>query len=143
MSIVHRMNNTKIILGLGCDRNTPLESIETAVFQALEQAKLTIDNVRSLASIDKKSDEIGLLAFAEKYHWRIDFYTAQELAKVPVPNPSEVVRKYIGTPAVAEAAALLSANTQMQNLIIEKHKYRGADNRNATVSIARYKDVIN
>jgi len=128
-----------VVLGIGCDRDTPMESIETAVFQALEKGGLAFAQVITLASIDKKSDEPGLLSFAKKYHLPIDFYTARELSVVQVPNPSEVVRKFVGTPAVAEAAALLSAQTQMQDLIIEKHKYRGADNRNATVSIARFR----
>lgn len=129
-------NEQKVILGIGCDRDTPMASIETAVLNALGEAQLSIDNVRCLASIDKKSDETGLLAFAEKYYWQIDFYTAEQLAQIEVPNPSEVVRKYVGTPAVAEAAALLSAHTEMQDLLVEKYKYRGTDNRNATVSIA-------
>jgi len=47
------------------------------------------------------------------------------------------VQKYMGTPAVAEAAALIAANTNMQNLLVEKHKYLGADGKNATISIAR------
>ena len=128
----------RVVLGIGCDRATPLESIETAVFQALEKAQLLLEQVRSVASIDKKSDEVGLLKLVKKYHWPIDFYSAQELSQIPVPNPSEVVRKYVGTPAVAEAAALLSAHTNMQHLIIEKYKYRGLDNRNVTVSIAPY-----
>jgi len=56
---------------------------------------------------------------------------------VPVPNPSAVVMKYMGTPAVAEAAAMLAAKTTVKNLILEKHKYLGDDKKNATVSIAR------
>ena len=36
-----------------------------------------------------------------------------------------------------EAAALLAAGTEKSNLIIEKHRHRGPDGRNATVSIAR------
>jgi hypothetical protein len=47
------------------------------------------------------------------------------------------VRKYTGTPSVSEAAALLAANADQSHLIIEKHKLRGPDGRNATVSIAR------
>jgi cobalt-precorrin 5A hydrolase len=139
--IVYRPPIEKIVLGVGCDRDTPLESIEQVIFQALDKANLKPEQVQCMASIDKKSDEVGLLALAEKYQWSIDFYTAEQLSEVTVPNPSEVVRKYVGTPAVAEAAALLSAKTQMHDLIIEKHKYRGADNRNATVSIARYKET--
>ncbi|MEZ5627243.1 MAG: cobalamin biosynthesis protein [Rhodocyclaceae bacterium] len=65
------------------------------------------------------------------------FYRATELACVPVPNPSDTVRKYTGTPSVSEAAALLAAGTTLHNLILEKHKLRGPDGRNATVSIAR------
>jgi len=128
-----------IVLGLGCDRDTPLKSIETAVQQALDISGFSFNNIIKLASIDKKMDEEALLAFAKKHHLCIDFYSAGQLCKVEVPNPSEVVRKYVGTPAVAEAAALLSAQTTQQDLIIEKHKFKGEDKRNATVSIARYK----
>ena len=124
-----------VILGIGCDRNTCLQTLETAVKQALAMVNLTYVNVQSLASIDKKSDETGLLALSEKYHWPICFFTAEQLRKVEVPNPSAIVMKYVGTPAVAEAAALLSAQTGIENLILEKYKYRGKDDKNATVSI--------
>ena len=67
----------------------------------------------------------------------IRFYTAAELAQVEVPNPSATVLKYTGTPSVSEAAALLAAGTDLRDLLIEKHKLRGPDGRNATVSIAR------
>ena len=58
---------------------------------------------------------------------------------MPVPNPSATVLKYMGTPAVAEAAALLAAHAGIEQLLVEKHKHRGADGKNATVSIARDK----
>jgi cobalt-precorrin 5A hydrolase len=54
-----------------------------------------------------------------------------------VPNPSETVRRYTGTPSVSEAAALLAAGAGMEALLVEKHKHRGPDGRNATVSVAR------
>jgi cobalt-precorrin 5A hydrolase len=38
---------------------------------------------------------------------------------------------------VSEAAALLAAGADMQSLLVEKHKHRGPDGRNATVSVAR------
>jgi len=56
------------------------------------------------------------------------------------PNPSEVVMKYVGTPAVAEAAALLVAGENQEQLLIEKHKCRGEDEKNATVSIVLMKE---
>ena len=38
---------------------------------------------------------------------------------VEVPNPSETVRKYTGTPSVSEAAAILAAGADQSHLIIE------------------------
>lgn len=127
----------KVMIGMGCDRNVSLQTLEIALEQALQLADLQQNSIVGLASIDKKNDEVALLELARKNGWRLHFFAAEELAKVPVPNPSEIVRKYMGTPAVAEAAALLAANTQMQNLLIEKHKYLGEDGKNATVSIAQ------
>lgn len=126
-----------VILGVGCDRGTPLETLETAVAQALAAAGVGREAVAGLATIDKKRDEDCILALAARRHWPLQFFTAEELAKVPVPNPSATVMKYMGTPAVAEAAAMLAANSGVENLILEKHKYRGSDGKNATVSIVR------
>ncbi|MFK5915212.1 MAG: cobalamin biosynthesis protein [Woeseiaceae bacterium] len=127
----------QVVLGIGCDRNTPLETLEQVVNSSLEELKLDHTAVKALATIDKKNDEVALLALAKKYQWPLVFFTAKELAKVTVPNPSEVVMKYMGTPAVAEAAAILAAKTDMNNLMIEKNKYRGHDGKNATVSVVR------
>ena len=133
----------KIALGLGCDRNTPLATVKAAIDQALALCQASLDDVNAVASIDLKADEPALLQLAAEQGWDIRFYPAQELAQVDVPNPSETVRKHTGTPSVSEAAALLAAqpntpNTpDKTNLIIEKHRHRGLDGRNATVSIAR------
>ncbi|HHM05798.1 MAG TPA: cobalamin biosynthesis protein [Gammaproteobacteria bacterium] len=122
---------------MGCDRGTSLATLETAVAEALALAGCEFAQVQALATIDKKSDETGLLELARIHGWPLKFYPAEQLAQVPVPNPSEMVRKYVGTPAVAEAAALLAAGTGMADLIVEKHKHLGSDGNNATVSIAR------
>ena len=127
----------KIALGLGCDRDTPLSTLKTAIDQALALCHASIGDVQAVASIDLKADEPALQQLAEQQSWQIHFYAAHELAKVEVPNPSETVRKHTGTPSVSEAAALLAANTDKTKLIIEKHRLRGPDGRNATVSIAR------
>jgi len=127
----------KVILGMGCDRGTSQQTLELAIDLALKEANLSRDVVHALATIDKKDDEVALLDLSSEYGWPLNFYSAEQLAKVDVPNPSEVVRKYMGTPAVSEAAAILAANTDMKDLIIEKMKYLGADGKNATVSIVR------
>lgn len=127
----------KLALGLGCDRGTPAETITRAVDAALLACGATLADVAAAASIDLKADEVGLLEAAQAHGWHIRFYSAAALAAVDVPNPSETVRKHTGTPSVSEAAALLAAGADIHHLLIEKHKLRGPDGRNATVSIAR------
>ncbi len=127
----------KIILGVGCDRNTVLQTLETAVDLALKEVACSYAAVTAMATIDKKRDEAALLELSHKQNWPLYFYPARQLAQVEVPNPSDVVLKYMGTPAVSEAAAMLAANTGVEDLLLEKFKHRGRDNKNATVSIVR------
>ena len=127
----------KLALGLGCDRGTPVATIEQAITEALTACNAQLADVCSVASIDLKANEYGLLQAAEKHGWTIRFYPAAELAAVKVPNPSDIVLQHTGTPSVSEAAALLAGGIDKTQLIIEKHKLRGPDGRNATVSIAR------
>lgn len=129
----------KIALGIGCDRGTPVETLRAAVEAALTEASATWADVEAVGSITLKSDEAGLLALAAEQGWALDFHPPEVLAEVPVPNPSETVRRYTGTPSVSEAAALLGAGpgAPMDALIVEKLRLRGPDGRNATVSVAR------
>ena len=127
----------KLALGLGCDRGTPLITLETAIDKALASANLCLEQVVHLASIDKKQDEVALLQLVEKPTLPLHFYSVELLANVPVPSPSAVVMKYVGTPSVSEAAAILVAETDMSDLLVEKFKYRGEEGKNTTVSIVR------
>ena len=130
----------KIALGLGCDRGTPLDTLRRVIDEALAACHAKITDVCAVASIDLKADEPALLQLAQEQGWSIRFHSAAELASVDVPNPSETVRKHTGTPSVSEAAALLAAqpdHPDKSQLLIEKHRHRGPDGRNATVSIAR------
>ena len=135
----------RLALGLGCDRGTALLTLQQALQGALRQGGLSPAQVCAAASIDLKADEAALLDLAAQQGWSLTFYSAAELAVVAVPNPSETVRKHTGTPSVSEAAALLQgAHCLGQTeplpasaLLVEKFKHRGADGRNATVSIAR------
>jgi len=127
----------KVALGIGCDRDTPWQTLSDAIAQALTACGLTHATVDRVASIDLKSDETGLLTVVAWNNWPVQFFSAEALARVSVPNPSETVRRHTGTPSVAEAAALLAAGATAEALLIEKHRLRGPDGRNATISIAR------
>ena len=130
---------SKFTIGLGCDRGAMLETVRDAVQAALREAGAEPGQVAAAASITLKRDEEALLAFTQECGWPLHFYAPEELATVPVPNPTETERRYTGTPSVSEAAALLAAGpgTPMTSLVVEKFKLRGVDNRNVTVSIAR------
>ena len=70
-------------------------------------------------TIDVKADEefVSLLREDDK---EVVFFTAEELAQVEVPTPSDVVQKHVGTPSVCEAAAILGSNHGQ--LVISKIK---------------------
>ena len=126
-----------LAIGLGCDRGTPLATVQQCLQQALALAGGTLADVALLASIDAKADEAAFLQLVAQHGWPLHWYSAAQLAVVPVPNPSATVQRYMGTPSVSEAAALLAAQTDLSALVVEKHKFRGPDGKNATVSIAR------
>ena len=69
-------------------------------------------------TIDVKEDEEFCAMLEDEYDEEVVFYTAEELAVVDVPNPSDTVAKHVGTPSVCEAAAILGSNNG--KLIIPK-----------------------
>ena len=73
-------------------------------------------------TIDVKQDEEFCAMLVDELGEELVFYTAEQLAKVEVPNPSKTVQKHVGTPSVCEAAAILGANNG--KLIVPKVKGR-------------------
>ena len=71
-------------------------------------------------TIDVKADEPFVDELSEVYEEDVVFFTAEELAAVKVPHPSETVAKHVGTPSVCEAAAILGSDHGQ--LIVEKVK---------------------
>ena len=132
----------QVAIGLGCDRGTPLATVVHTLDAALAQAGLLRAQVRVLATIEAKRDEVAFLELAELGGWPLQFFSAGELATMPVLNPSATVLRYMGTPSVSEAAALLAAQATASQLLVEKFKYKGADGRNATVSIAPFSSPL-
>ncbi len=127
-------------LGIGCERDTSLAVLERLVAQGLAQQGLAPEAVAGLASIDRKGDEPALLALAEQRGWALRLYDAPTLAGVTVPHPSEAVAREMGTPSVAEAAALQAASQAggPARLLLEKRIERaGAGERGAaTLAVA-------
>ena len=61
-------------------------------------------------TIDVKKDEPFVNELKYEYEEEVLFFTAEELAQVVEPHPSDTVQKHVGTPSVCEAAAILGSN---------------------------------
>jgi cobalt-precorrin 5A hydrolase/precorrin-3B C17-methyltransferase len=116
-------------VGVGASRGAPAEEIGQLIDGVLGKLGVSPDSVRYLATVDAKADEPGLQSAAAERGWPVRTFPASRLAAVPVPNPSEVVRRAVGTPSVAEAAALLEPGSE---LIAAKRA-----SAHATVAVAR------
>ena len=126
-----------LVLGLGCDSNTPLELIERGIHKVLKENGLDLRSVKAIATVDKKAEEPAFLALKEKYGWGMRVYTADELNTLTdLPNPSQIVQKFIGAKGVSEPSALLASGSK--ELIVTKQIYKEADiPRSMTIAVAR------
>ncbi|GAA2438748.1 precorrin-3B C(17)-methyltransferase [Actinomadura vinacea] len=123
-----------LVVGVGSARGVPAAEVGGLVDRTLADAGLAPESVRCLATVDLKADEQGILKAAEERGWEVVTFPAEALAGVEVPNPSDVVRAEVGTPSVAEAAALYAARSygRSAELVAEKQKSAGA-----TAAVAR------
>ncbi|MER6731771.1 precorrin-3B C(17)-methyltransferase [Streptomyces puniciscabiei] len=95
-----------LVVGVGASRGAPAEEVFELVEGALREAGLSPRSVAELATVDAKAEEPGIVAAAERLGVPLVTYSAEELAAVEVPNPSDAPLAAVGTPSVAEAAAL-------------------------------------
>ena len=121
-----------LVIGIGCNSGTPAEEIEFVVKKTLEENDLSFLSIHSIATIDKKGNEPGLIAFAGKYDFKIITFTPDELNSVNGRPKSEAAFKATGAIGVAEPAALLSSGAD--NLLVPKQKIG-----NITVAVAEQK----
>lgn len=124
---------TPLVIGMGCDRGTPLAVLVEALVEARAVYPFFWDQITVLATIDRKGDEVGLLQLAEGLTMPLTLYSASRLAQVVVPNPSEQVQHHMGTPSVAEAAALLASQDGV--LLLPKLTFQGSTGHHVTIAI--------
>ena len=109
-----------LVLGLGCNRGTPVQALEELLERVLARHDLSPASLALLASVEAKRDEPGLLELARRRQLECRFFPATRLAAVEVPNPSALVDRHMGTASVCEAAALLAAGSR--RLLVKKQK---------------------
>ncbi|MFF2963439.1 precorrin-3B C(17)-methyltransferase [Streptomyces sp. NPDC057963] len=107
-----------LAVGVGASRNAPVEEVVGLIRDALGEAGLSPLSVAELATVDAKADEPGIVEAAARFGVPLRTYTADELARIEVPNPSGAPLAAVGTPSVAEAAALAAGG----ELLVPKRK---------------------
>lgn len=113
-------------IGLGCERNTSKSLIEKSLKNFLEINNFSELSIAGFASVNLKKDEQAILEITKETDLPIRFFSAEELSKINVPNPSNQVLSEIGTPSVAEAACLLAAG-EGSKLLKEKKIFKTTD----------------
>lgn len=125
-------------VGIGCVRGTSQALISQAINQVFQSFQLTQKAIAGIATIDIKADEIGLLAYCDAQQLPLKTFTAAQLHQIPVPTPSQIVQQEVGTPSVAEAAALCAAQTygEAQLLVLKQIIKASPESNSEAVTVA-------
>ena len=97
-----------IVVGIGCKKGTPAESISESVRKAFSENGISSERICQAASIDLKADEAGLLEYCHKTGISLATYSSEELMKAEGDfTKSEFVRSITGVDNVCERSAVL------------------------------------
>jgi len=116
-----------LVAGVGASTGAPPEDLAGLLDDELHHAGLEPASVAEVATLDRKTTDPAVRALGRP----VRGFAAEALRAVAVPTPSAVVAEAVGTPSVAEAAALLAAGADAE-LVVPKRA-----NAVATVAIAR------
>ncbi len=137
ITTAHAYRDPVYSVGMGCERGCPMAELETLLWDCLQQAGLSLDQVDSINSIAIKADEAGLIQLAGKLDKPLQTWEKDPLAQMEplLSTRSDYVFNTVGVYGVAESAALLGAQQrsgQAPELVLNKQK-----SRRATCAIAR------
>ncbi len=123
-----------VMIGAGCARGAAAAEVISLAEESLKAAGLAKEAVAAVGTISLKADEEAINALAEHFGVPLRLFEAEKLAQVAVPNPSSRVAREVGTPSVAEAAALMLAG-KGGRLLAEKRKSAAATCAIAAASV--------
>ena len=106
-----------LVLGVGASRGVSAQELDELVTATLAEHGLSARSVSLVATVEAKADERGILEMCARTGWPLVTHSVAVLAATDVPNPSQHPLDAVGTPSVAEAAAL-----QHGALVVEKTK---------------------
>lgn len=127
-----------IALGSGCAKDIEPELFEFELRNALVNEKIAIESLMALGSADIKAEEQAYLDLVAKLDIPFVTYTGDELNRIAVANPSEVVKKKVGVYGVSEASAGLLSGTE--EWLVEKTKTTTKSGKKFTYAISLVAD---
>ncbi|MEU3056553.1 Rv2231c family pyridoxal phosphate-dependent protein CobC [Streptomyces griseus] len=119
-----------LVVGVGARRGASGDAVFALIEAVLSGAGLDAADVVEVATVDAKGDEPGIVGAAARLGVPVRTHPAGALAAVRVPHPSGAVGEAVGTPSVAEAAALIEAD----ELVVPKTRATGANAASAGVA---------
>ncbi|MEE8835543.1 MAG: cobalt-precorrin 5A hydrolase [Eubacteriales bacterium] len=124
-----------LTLGIGCKKNTPFSKIEKLVDDTLRDYSLYPEAIESVASVDVKKNEPGLLHFCQVHNVPFHTYSADQLNRLKGSfTGSEFVKDTVGVDNVCERSAVIDGHG---DLIIRKKSADGV-----TLAVALNRRVI-
>ncbi|AWI57526.1 cobalamin biosynthesis protein [Sinorhizobium fredii] len=110
-SVTRPHPTAKLVLGLGCERNTEPEEVIALAERALADAGAKKSDVAFVASLDARAEEPAIHAAGRHFCVPVRFFDAATLEAEAerLQNPSEIVFAHTGCHGVAEGAALAGA----------------------------------
>ncbi|MFJ1970475.1 precorrin-3B C(17)-methyltransferase [Streptomyces sp. NPDC087903] len=121
-----------LVVGVGASKGAPADEVLALIEGALRDAGLSARSVAELATVDAKAGEPGIVEAAARLGVPLVTHSAERLSEVEVPNPSAAPLAAVGTPSVAEAAALVRGG----ELLVPKRK-SAASPAMATCAVVR------
>ena len=126
-----------LALGLGFQAGVSVEELLAGLAQFQGQLDMAPGTAVVLAVVDKRLDSGALRSLVAETGLTLVPFSAAALAEVRVPHPGARVREALGTPSVAEAAALLAAGYPAAELIVGKTRIQGKSGAWMTFAAAR------
>ncbi len=119
-----------LVVGIGLHWDTSKKTIKEGLQSCLEKNNLSSLSIVKFVSLKKTQDVIGLIEIGKEMNIPVEYFEKDDLMDIKVPNPSQTVKSFEGTPSVSEASALKASKGQ---LVVQKQKFPP----NLTIAIAR------
>ncbi len=103
-----------ITVGIGCRKDIDFKILEKRILNALDNEDCHILSLNSIASIDKKANEKGILEFSKKYNLPFNTFSADELNDLEGDfTKSEFVKSVVKVDNVCERSAIFQSNGEL------------------------------